>query len=114
MFDASPLGKKIDRILSNKKKFTPAAAIGELRRIYRDHQYFKIKSFVVTNSETIQCDDNISELAGQLKKDKSGTRIGWVDFIIIATAKVKNLTVCSTDHHFDQFNKIIDIQIFER
>jgi len=109
----SPIGKKIEKKLKNEIKYTPTAAIGELRKIIRDERFFKVKAFVLQNSETVPCDDNISELAGQLKKDSKVKRVGWVDHIMVATAKVKTLTVCSTDHHFDGFKKIIDIIVFE-
>jgi len=54
----------------------------------------------------------IAEYAGQLKKDKPIKRMSWVDYSIVATAKVNNLTVCSTDHHFDAFKTIIGVKVF--
>ena len=107
-YNDTTTGKKIEKKLKDKIKYTPTATIGELRKNIRDERFFKIKAFVLQNSQTIQCDDNISELAGQLKKDTKVRRIGWVDYIIVATAKVKDLTVCSTDHHFEGFKKIIN------
>jgi len=113
-YNKTPTGLIIEKKLKNKIKYTPTATIGELRKNIRDERFFKVKAFVLQNSETIQCDDNISEFAGQLKKDSKNKRIGWVDFIIVSTAKVKRLTVCSTDHHFNEFKKIIDIMVFEK
>ncbi|MHB8546330.1 MAG: type II toxin-antitoxin system VapC family toxin [Nitrosotalea sp.] len=109
------IGKKIKKIIKDGKRYTPTAVIGELRNNIRNDKFFAIKATVLTESETIHCDDNISEFAGQLRKDKpGGTRISWVDYIIVATAKVRGLTVCSTDHHFDHFKGIIDVKIFEK
>lgn len=113
-YNQTKTGKKIEKFLHGKTKFTPSSVIGELRKNIKDENFFKMKSFVLGQSETINCDDNISEFAGQLKKDLGGSRISWVDFVIIATAKVKDLKVCSTDHHFDGFKNIINVKIFEK
>ena len=108
------VGKKIQQATKDSKKYTPTAVIGELRNIIRDESFFKIKAMVLQESETIHCNDNISEYAGQLRKDRPNKRISWVDYIIVATAKVNELTICSTDHHFDFFKNIINVKVWDK
>jgi len=113
-YNETKVGKKIKNRLKNEKRFTASLVIGELRHLIKTERYFKVKAFVLNQSEIIPYDENISELAGQLKKDTKAKRIGWVDYAIAATAKVKNLTVCSTDHQFLTFKSIIGVMIFEK
>ena len=108
----SKIGKFIQKKLKKKKKYTASSVIGELRYLIKTDRYFKVKSLVEFESEIIPYDEEIAEYAGQLKKDKPVKRVGWVDYTIVATAKVKNLVVCSTDHHFDAFKNIIGVVIF--
>lgn len=110
----SKIGKQIEKTLTGQKKYTATAVLGELRKkITWDQRFFRIKALVLRESETIHCDDDISQLAGQFKKDKPVRRMGWVDYIIVSTSKVKHLTVCSTDHHFNEFKKTINVIVFE-
>lgn len=113
-YNDTRIGKSIEKVTGSYKKYTATAVIGELRNNFRDDRFFAVKAMVLQKSETIHCDEDISQLAGQLRKDKPGdSRVSWVDYVIVATAKVKQLTVCSTDHHFDHFKTLIKVKIFE-
>jgi predicted nucleic acid-binding protein len=114
-YNDTQTGKKIEKATGDRRRYTATAVIGELRNNIRNDEFFAVKAMVLSKSETIHCDEDISQLAGQLRKDKpGGSRVSWVDYIIVATAKVKQLTVCSTDHHFDHFKTLIKVKIFEK
>lgn len=109
----SDIGVRVRRLLRGKRVFTPSSALGELRRIMGDN-YYKIKALILEESETISCDDDISEYAGYLKKIKSVTGMSWVDYVIVSAARKHGLTICSTDHHFTHFTHIVGVRLFAK
>ena len=109
----SDVGVRVERFLRGKRVFTPSSALGELRKNMGD-RYYKIKALILRESETISCDDEISEYAGYLKKTKVVTGMSWVDYVIVSAAKNRGLTVCSTDHHFTHFRDIVGVRLFEK
>lgn len=107
------IGSRIQRFLDGKKCYTPSSVIGELRNLHGEN-FFKIKSVVISNSTTINCDDRISERAGLLKREGGPRRMGWVDYVVLASAIDRNAGVCSTDHHFDRFRKVVRVKLFDK
>lgn len=109
----TPIGIKVGHLLRGKRVYTPSSALGELRNNMGDN-YNKIKALIMKEGETIHCDDEISEYAGYLKKTRKVKGMSWVDYVIVASAKVRGLIICSTDHHFTHFRDIIRLKLFTR
>lgn len=109
----SDIGVRVRRLLRGKRVFTPSSALGELRRNMGDG-YYRIKALILKESETISCDDDISEYAGYLKKIRVVAGMSWVDYVIVSAARRHGLTVCSTDHHFMHFRDIVGVRLFEK
>ena len=104
--------------MDGKRRYTPSSVIGELRNLHGE-SFFKIKSIVINNnnnnsSSTVNCDDRISERAGLLKREGGPERMGWVDYAVLASAIAKHAGVCSTDHHFGSFRRIVRVKLLAR
>lgn len=109
----TPTGTKVGNLLRGKRVYTPSSALGELRNNMGD-SYYKIKALIMKEGETINCDDEISEYAGYLRKTRQVKGMSWVDYVIVSSAKVHGLIICSTDHHFTHFRDIIRLRLFAR
>lgn len=106
-------GVEIQNFLEERTCLTPSSVIGELRNLYND-SFFRIKSLVISNSTTVNCDDRISEQAGLLKKKGRVRKMGWVDYVVLASAIVRDAVVCTTDHHFDSYRGIVGVKLFAK
>lgn len=112
-YRGTPVGSRIQRFLDGKRRYTPSSVIGELRTLHGE-SFFKIKSVVINNSSTVNCDDRISERAGLLKREGGPRRMGWVDYVVLASAIARHAGVCSTDHHFGSFRRIVRVKLFAK
>ena len=106
-------GAEIQNFLEGRTCLTPSPVIGELRNLCNDG-FYRIKSLVISNSTAVNCDDRISEQAGLLKKKGRVRKMGWVDYVVLASAIVKDAAVCTTDHHFDSYRGIVDAKLFAK
>lgn len=82
------------------------AVVGELRAAQPARREL-FKSVVINNSSTVNCDGRVSERAGLLKREGGPERMGWVDYVVLASATAGHAGVCSTDHHFGGFQRIV-------
>ncbi len=111
LFIRSNKGKKMGYIVGNEKCYTSIVSLAEISNwaLKQNLDPSGLKEIVTGLAEILDIDIDLAILAGELnyKMKKTVKDFGMIDSIILATARVYDMKIVTTDRHFKDLENVI-------